>query len=301
MQGPILDMATVDGNIYLIPTVTDVRVLYYRKDLFREVGLDPDSPPRTWDELVAAAKKLNDPPNRWGFGFVAGRTLHTAHLWMPNIWMGGGELINEDKKAVYNSEAGIAAGQYYADLVHKHKVAPQEAVSTMYPDLQRGIIAGTYAMGVLGSWSYQSQFLPALGEENIGWARMPTPEGGKDSSFSGGWGFMISSKTPYAREAWTFISHMGSRDVMLDLGLLLRNLPTRKSIMTDPRIGDTFAGEMGAYASEASGFNPKNEKNGPFFDGMMIALQEIVQGRDVKEALDDAADSYNSKYYRADA
>jgi multiple sugar transport system substrate-binding protein len=297
LAGPILNMATEEGKHYLMPTTTDVRVLYYRKDFYRDAGLNPEKPPRYWADLIATAQKLNDPPGRWGFGFVGGRTLHTAHLWMPNIWMNGGDLIDENKKAIYNSEAGQKAGQYYADLVHKYKVTPKEGVSLMYPDLQRGIIAGNFAMAVMGSWSYKSQYIPALGEENIGWSRMPIPKGGKDASFSGGWGFMISSRTERADEAWKFIEHMASEEAMREVGLLLTYLPHRKSVIDDPEIKDTFIGQMAAYATEASGFNPKNENNGPFFDGMTIAVQEFMQGtKSVKQALDDAVNEYNAKY-----
>src|SRR5262249_59312701 len=45
-------------------------LLYYNADQFREAGLDPDRPPQTWDDLVAAAKKLTkregDRVTRWG-------------------------------------------------------------------------------------------------------------------------------------------------------------------------------------------------------------------------------------------
>ena len=296
LQGPIMDMATVNGKVYLHSTTTDVRVLYYRKDIFKEVGLDPSMPPRTWDDLIGSAKKLTT-PDRWGFGFVGGKTIQTAHLWMVHGWMGGGELIDANRKATYATDAFVKAGQYYADLVQKHKVAPKEAIAAMYPDLERGMIGGNYAMSVMGSWSYGRQFLEALGEEKIGWTRIPIPQGGKDASFSGGWGYMISSHTEHPREAWAFIEHMASKEVRMEQALLLKLLPTRKSIIADPRINSTYSGQMAAYASEASGFNPKNDKNGPFFDGMIVAVQEFIQGsKSPKQALDDAVKDYNSKY-----
>jgi ABC-type glycerol-3-phosphate transport system substrate-binding protein len=215
---------------------------------------------------------------------------------MVNMFMGGGDLIDSKKRAIYNGPAGYAAGRYYADLVYKHKVAPRESVSVMYPDIERGFIGGNYAMTGIGSWSYDP-FVKALGAEAVGWSRLPIPAGGKDASFSGGWGFMISKATRRPKEAWTFVSHMASREAMLDVAQALTTLPHRKSVMDDPRIRNTYIGAMAAYAREASKFNPKNENNGPLFDGINVALQEILQNKKSPEqALNDAANAYNAKY-----
>jgi ABC-type sugar transport system permease subunit/ABC-type glycerol-3-phosphate transport system substrate-binding protein len=50
--------ATFEGKVYAVPTTTDNRVLYYNRAHFKEAGLDPDRPPRTWPELLDASKKL---------------------------------------------------------------------------------------------------------------------------------------------------------------------------------------------------------------------------------------------------
>ena len=52
-----------DGRIYRVPLQTDAGMLYYRRDLLREAGL---APPKTWEEFVEIAKRLQKPPIRWG-------------------------------------------------------------------------------------------------------------------------------------------------------------------------------------------------------------------------------------------
>lgn len=47
-----------DGSVYALPFSVDTRVIYYNKDHFMEAGLDPENPPKTWDELKEAAYKL---------------------------------------------------------------------------------------------------------------------------------------------------------------------------------------------------------------------------------------------------
>ena len=67
--GP-LSSVTWDGKIYGIPRGANTIALYYNADMFKAKGLDPDNPPKTWDELYAAAKKLNDPAkNIYGLAF----------------------------------------------------------------------------------------------------------------------------------------------------------------------------------------------------------------------------------------
>ena len=48
----------VDGKIYSIPFQRSVNILYYNKDMFAAAGLDPETPPTTWEELINYAKKL---------------------------------------------------------------------------------------------------------------------------------------------------------------------------------------------------------------------------------------------------
>jgi multiple sugar transport system substrate-binding protein len=47
------------GDTYGLPFETDVRVMFYNKNAFKDAGLDPESPPKTWDELMAAADALD--------------------------------------------------------------------------------------------------------------------------------------------------------------------------------------------------------------------------------------------------
>ena len=48
----------VDGELYGVPFHNSTPLLYYNVEHFKEAGLDPSKPPRTWAELADAAKKL---------------------------------------------------------------------------------------------------------------------------------------------------------------------------------------------------------------------------------------------------
>jgi sn-glycerol 3-phosphate transport system substrate-binding protein len=59
--------ADVGGNLLSFPFNASTPILYYNKDMFRDAGLDPQTPPKTWPELGAAAKKLRDRGAECGF------------------------------------------------------------------------------------------------------------------------------------------------------------------------------------------------------------------------------------------
>ena len=54
-----VDCCTYDGKLYGLPYMTDTRVLFYNKDHFRAAGLDPEKPPKSWDEVLDYVEKLN--------------------------------------------------------------------------------------------------------------------------------------------------------------------------------------------------------------------------------------------------
>ena len=59
--------ADVNGNLLSFPFNSSTPILYYNKSMFRDAGLDPETPPKTWPELGAAAKKLRDHGAACGF------------------------------------------------------------------------------------------------------------------------------------------------------------------------------------------------------------------------------------------
>ena len=79
---------TVDGKLYGAPFYVGVRALYYRTDVFRELGL---SVPRTMDELASTAREIRAArPDLYGL-VVGGAYTYGA---MPFVWANGGELAN---------------------------------------------------------------------------------------------------------------------------------------------------------------------------------------------------------------
>ena len=50
---------TFDDKLYSMPFNSSNPILYYNKDLFKDAGLDPESPPKTFEELKVAADTIS--------------------------------------------------------------------------------------------------------------------------------------------------------------------------------------------------------------------------------------------------
>lgn len=59
-------------HIWALPTSTLVKAMLYRKDLFKQAGLDPNVPPDNWEELIEAARDIKALPNKYGLCFMGG-------------------------------------------------------------------------------------------------------------------------------------------------------------------------------------------------------------------------------------
>ena len=65
-----------EDHTWAVPVFGMVQMLWYRKDLFEKAGLDPEAPPKTWDELRAAAQKLTG-DGKYGIGVPSSKHLYT--------------------------------------------------------------------------------------------------------------------------------------------------------------------------------------------------------------------------------
>jgi multiple sugar transport system permease protein len=108
-------------QVWMLPYETLVRVLMYRKDVFRRAGLDPEKPPRTWDEFYKYARLLTDPESgAWGTVLASGP--QAAYDWLPFLWAAGGDAVTYDPqkqewRASFAGPPGEKAMEFYLKLV----------------------------------------------------------------------------------------------------------------------------------------------------------------------------------------
>lgn len=143
------------GESYVIPFNVSTPVMYYNKDMFRAAGLDPETPPRTWDEVTETARTLTlregDTITQWGL-----TTPPQWVRWAMTNQAGGGWVDPADNAVQIDSPESVRAYQYAADWVNVHEVASIEAaldedVADDYFDTGRAAIEFNSTGGLTGN------------------------------------------------------------------------------------------------------------------------------------------------------
>ena len=150
-----LDASRYLGESYVIPFNVSTPVMYYNKDMFRAAGLDPDAPPRSWDEVTEAAGALTirngDEVAQWGL-----TTPPQWVRWAMTNQAGGGWVDPADNAVQIDSPESVRVYQYAADWVNVHEVASLEAaldedVADDYFDTGRAAIEFNSTGGLTGN------------------------------------------------------------------------------------------------------------------------------------------------------
>jgi multiple sugar transport system substrate-binding protein len=207
----LYDTFTFDGGQYALPEQWSGNFLYYNKKLFAEAGVRP--PPGRWDqpwsfgEFLDAAKGLTkrDRSGRVGqWGYVDSWVpFYAAGLFGMNNGVPWCTPRMNPTHLNFDNEAFLEGIQFYADLAHKHRVAPTssdiQSMSTM--DL---FTSGRAAMALGGHWRYQTVDLAKGLDFDV--TVLPTgPKGRAARSNIGTTGLAIAASSPRKQQAWEFV------------------------------------------------------------------------------------------------
>ena len=202
LDGFMLD-SYVDGKIYSIPFQRSTMVLFYNKDAFAEVGLDPEAPPETWEEVVEYGQKLTN-ENRYGVGLAlnsgSAQWAFTGFC-LQNSVNGENLMTDDGKQVLFDTPENVEALQFWLDLQNKYQIMAPGIVQ--WTDLPTQFLAGEVAMiyhttGNMANinenaeFEFGAAFLP-------GNKRVAAPTGGGNFYISNG----ISEERVQA--AWEFI------------------------------------------------------------------------------------------------
>ncbi|WP_321336267.1 sugar ABC transporter substrate-binding protein [uncultured Cohaesibacter sp.] len=110
-----------DGKLLSVPVNPNILILHYRSDLYEEKGLKV---PKNWDELMANAKVLNDPPRMYGISQRGQRgAFDVTYDVFPYIWSFGGGIFKDQKAGDFtitiNSPETLAGMETYIKLARE--------------------------------------------------------------------------------------------------------------------------------------------------------------------------------------
>jgi ABC-type glycerol-3-phosphate transport system substrate-binding protein len=174
--------------------VGDIALFYNKKD-FAAAGIS--SPPKTWVQLAADAKKLTDPSaKRWGFYVPMGDAEWISYDWEPVLWGDGGSLVNANQtKATFDSAAGVKALSTWVNLIRSEKAAPSTSFAAGGNfDGPTAFSSNAVAMITDGPW------LEGEVPSSLDYGVAPYPAGTKGTSTNIGIGVVSLLKTTPAED-----------------------------------------------------------------------------------------------------
>ena len=277
---------TVDGEIYAIPWGAGARAVLYRKDWFDELKIEI---PKTWDELVAAAKKIQKEKGDGVDGFAFNGGSDANHLLAAFAWSEGGEYaVKEGDKWVGKlTEPGFAAGfATYTGLV-TDGLSSKANLTLNTVDIRKRFANNKVAMYLTAAWD-----LPGIEEDSkgklkgdkLGFFPLPSKKGGPAPSFFGGNDLAVWGGTQQAELAKEYVKLATSKtwaDRYAKEGGLLPVYPdTLAELKEDPAQGAFAEAFANARAFPA-------DPNWSEADATKAVLQNAA--RDVIEGKKDAA------------
>lgn len=118
------DTVTFDGTQWGVPVAFSTKAFFWNKDLFEKAGLDPETPPKTWEEKIAFAKQITENTDAAGYGLVAKTFDNTMHQFLHWVYTNNGSVIDADGNITLNSPQVLAALQAIKDIVPYSEEGP---------------------------------------------------------------------------------------------------------------------------------------------------------------------------------
>ncbi|WP_128983791.1 extracellular solute-binding protein [Streptomyces roseicoloratus] len=290
---------TVGGKVYGAPFFVGVRALYYRTDVFRELGL---AAPRTQAELIATAKKVRKArPELYGLA-VGGAYTYGA---LPFIWAHGGELATAEGDSYRSAIAGEAARKgitAYTSLFGDDNCPAAKCAEMGGNATVTAFASGKAAMAIGGDFSHAAVEAGAVKGK---YAVVPLPgttPGSIAPAFAGGNNIGVLRSTRHRTLAVDLMKALAGKDTQARLFDALGFLPTytdvrRQAAQKQPFV-QPFIDTLGAGAR----FVPASAGWGRIDASLVLPtmFQEVVSGRkDVRTASGDAARKMDAAFAAA--
>ncbi|GGU66550.1 extracellular solute-binding protein [Streptomyces lavendofoliae] len=290
---------TVDGKVYGAPLFVGVRALYYRTDVFRELGLEP---PGTQAELIATAKKIRKArPELYGLA-VGGAYTYGA---LPFLWAHGGELATRSGGSYTSAVDGPAARRgiaAYTSLFGDDNCPAATCASMGGNATVTAFASGKAAMAIGGDFSHAAV---EAGAAKGKYAVVPLPgvaAGSIAPAFAGGNNLGVLRSSSHRTLAVDLVKSLAGKDAQRALFDAMGFLPTYTDVRAEAARKQPFVKPFIDTLAAGAKFVPASPAWGRIDASLVLPtmFQEVVSGRkDVAAASRDAAGKMNAAFSSA--
>ncbi|GAA4159910.1 extracellular solute-binding protein [Gryllotalpicola daejeonensis] len=296
-----------DGKIYGVSLGTDTRGLWYNKTLLQKAGIAVPWQPKTWDDVLDAARKIKAAePGVIPLNVYSGKPqgeASTMQGFEMLLYGTADQLTDSDGKWVAGSK-GFTDALQFVQTVYQDKLGPtpQQALDVNVGTEISGqwIPQGKLAIDLDGSWQSQNWISSGAApwkdwSTTMGWTAMPTQNGQAPGkvSMSGGWTLALGSKSKNKEAAWNFIKLALNKKNSLNFDILDTQIPVRTDVANDPKY--TSSNPTNAFFSSlvpVTHFRPATSDYPKVSNAIQVAMESVMTGQQspaqAAKAYDDA-------------
>lgn len=233
----VLDAARFEGELYGLPSWGGIYGEVYNRELVEAAGLDPDNPPKTWDEYLAWAKALTG-DDQWATAVLGGPTDTTTRILLTWIWSNGGEAFNEDMtEATFASDPkSLEAIKFYLGLATEHGVAAPGATTTNYLEQTNLFAQKKIATMRNAYWGVAKVLIDNPELEGKLFVTKPPHEVEDPVTVATMAADSISSNCEHPEMAWEFIKFNNQPKWAIQRARVANWMPLRSDLLEEPEI-----------------------------------------------------------------
>lgn len=227
----------VDGKIAAMPAFADAMFMYYRKDLLEKHKI---AEPRTWDELAAAAKKIQQAegnPNLQGLSIQGAPIEGAVCTFLLPYWSQGKDFNDASGKMTLDKTAAAKGLNQWLSMVDAG-VIKKNVAEVKTPDTVNEFKAGqvVFAINWGFAWDRFKDDADSQVKGKVGVMPLPAMPGGKSATCVGGWQWAVSAFSKNKKAAADLVKFMSSPEASKFLAAEGSLLPTYQSVYTDPDV-----------------------------------------------------------------
>lgn len=223
----------IDGKVVALPYFADAQFLYYRKDLLEKHGV---AAPKTWDELKAAAEKIQkaEGPNLSGFQTAGAPIEGTVCTFLVPLWGAGGSLTDTSGKLLLDSAEAKKPFELWAGLKAAN-VTPPDLAAIPTDKIRQNFQAGNLLFGM--SWGYvwnrSQNDADSTVKGKTGVVPLPGFSADKAATCIGGWQLAVSQFSKNKVEAVKLARWLSSPEVSKMQAIEASHLPVFAEVYAD--------------------------------------------------------------------
>lgn len=294
-------VTAADGKIYGVPYNTDSRGLWYNKQIFKQAGLPEDWKPKTWDEVLSAARTIKEKaakdvvPIWMNMGKATGEA--TSMQTYEMLLYGTGDRLYDDSSSKWIVKSqGILDALSFVESVNKEKLGPplskvlngQAGNSSAREYLPKGKLG----ISLDGSW-ISGNYLPNGAspwpeyKDVLGFAPMPTSKGQAPGSITlaGGWALSIPANAQHKDEAWDFIQYALNKENTKKLVISSGNITVRADVAKDPEYTKMPFNEIATQYLQNAEFRPARDKYPEVSTQIQTMVESVATGTSPADAM----------------